>query len=47
MGDSEIGLRLVEFKSTLESPECPGTMDMYVSHLLGKSLGEKNLIMWN
>lgn len=47
MGDSEFGLRLVEFKRTYENPECPvGCMDMYVSDLLGKSSGEKNLILW-
>lgn len=45
MGNSEFGLKPVEFKSSCENPDYPVTMDMYVSNLLGKNSGEKNLII--
>lgn len=45
MGDSEFGLRQVEFKSTCENPdEKSSNYDMCISNLLGKNSGEKNLI---
>lgn len=41
MGNSEFGLKPVEFKSSCEKPDCPVTMDMYVSNLLGKKIRGK------